>query len=46
MATVADIVIYGLITVASDASPRDRTTEDIDIDTEEVATTRAAATQA
>jgi hypothetical protein len=46
MAIVAYIVICGLISVASAASPHARTTEDIDIDTEEVATTRATATQA
>jgi hypothetical protein len=39
-------VICALISVASAAALRDRTTEDIDIDTEEVATTRAAAAQA
>jgi len=46
MAIVAYIVICALISVASAAALRDRTTEDIDIDTEEVATTRAAAAQA
>ena len=40
------IVICALIIAASAAALRDRTTEDIDINAEEVATTRSAAAQA
>jgi hypothetical protein len=46
MAIGAYIVIRGPISVASAAALRDRTTEDIDIDTQEVVTTRPAAAQA
>jgi hypothetical protein len=42
MAIGAYIVICAPISVASAAALRDRTTEDIDIDTQEVATTSAA----
>jgi MFS family permease len=46
MAIVAYIVICALISLASAAILRDRTTDDIDVDTQDVAVTAAAAAQA